>query len=94
MAVLKTQANPNADTFKENAAFHKGLVAELNKELTRIKLGGHEKAREKHLARGKLLPRERINNLLDKGAPFLEFSALAAHGMYDADIPAAGIITW
>jgi len=93
MALLKTQANPNSDVFKSNAAHHQALVAALNQTLAKIRLGGHEKARKKHTERGKLLPRERINTLLDKGAPFLEFSALAAHNMYGDDIPAAGIIT-
>ena len=54
-------------------------------------MGGGEKARARHTERGKLLPRERVDRLLDKGAPFLELSPLAAHGMYDGDAPGAGI---
>lgn len=93
MAKIKSQANINSDAFKANTEFHQKLVDDLNDKLETIHLGGHEKAREKHLSRGKLLPRQRIHNLLDKGAPFLEFSALAATGMYDDEVPAAGIIT-
>ena len=93
MATLKSQANINSEAFAANSAFHKKLVEDLNDKLATIRLGGHEKAREKHLQRGKLLPRERIHHLLDKGAPFLEFSALAAHGLYGNEVPAAGIIT-
>ena len=58
-----------------------------------IKQGGPERARDRHLARGKLLPRDRLRTLIDPGSPFLEFSQLAAHGMYGGDVPSAGIIT-
>ena len=65
-----------------------------DEQLERVRLGGGEKARARaHVARGKLLPRERVDRLLDKGAPFLELSPLAAHGMYDGDAPGAGIVT-
>ncbi len=69
------------------------VVADLQRELTRSAEGGGSAARDKHAARGKLLPRERIRALLDPGSPFLELSPLAAHGMYDDAAPAAGIIT-
>src|SRR5687767_8337756 len=69
------------------------LVADLNEQLARVRMGGGEKARARHTSRGKLLPRERVDRLLDKGAPFLELSPLAAHGMYDGDAPGAGIVT-
>jgi 3-methylcrotonyl-CoA carboxylase beta subunit len=72
---------------------HEELVADLNEQLARVRMGGGEKARERHTSRGKLLPRERVDRLVDKGAPFLELSALAAHGMYDGDAPGAGMIT-
>ncbi len=68
-------------------------MADLDAELARIAQGGGEAARERHIARGKLLPRERIALLLDPGAPFLELSPLAAFGMYGEDVPAGGIIT-
>lgn len=93
MSVLKSDLSPQSDTFKQNAVHHEKLVADLKALVTKVKQGGSAKARQKHTDRGKLLPRERINALLDGGTPFLELSALAAHEMYDADIPAAGIIT-
>src|SRR3546814_8457790 len=68
-------------------------VDELRSAVARIKEGGGAAAREKDLARGKLLPRDRVRKLLDPGAPFLELSQLAAHGVYDEEVPAAGIIT-
>jgi 3-methylcrotonyl-CoA carboxylase beta subunit len=71
----------------------KELVADLHEELAKVRAGGGEKARERHTSRGKLLPRERVDRLLDPGAPFLELSPLAAHGLYDGDAPGAGIIT-
>src|SRR3954452_21302922 len=76
-----------------NAAHHAALAAELAGELARVALGGGERARQRHLGRGKLLPRERVDALLDPGSPFLELSPLAAHGLYDDEAPAAGIIT-
>ena len=76
-----------------NAAHHAALAAELGRELARVALGGGERARQRHVGRGKLLPRERVDALLDPGSPFLELSPLAAHGLYDGEAPAAGIIT-
>ncbi len=70
-----------------------GLVAELRSRVDRIREGGGEAARQKHVARGKLLPRERVRALIDPASPFLELSQLAAYGLYGGDIPAAGIIT-
>ena len=72
---------------------HEPLLAELYERTATAALGGSESAREKHTSRGKLLPRERLNALLDPGSPFLELSALAAHEMYDGDAPGAGLIT-
>ena len=72
---------------------HRRLVAELNAKLAAAALGGNERARERHVSRGKLLPRERVDRLLDPGSPFLELSPLAAGGMYDDESPGAGIIT-
>jgi len=72
---------------------HLQLVAELRTKLAAAALGGPERARERHVSRGKLLPRDRVDGLLDPGSPLLEIAPLAADGMYDDDCPAAGIIT-
>jgi len=93
MPSLKTQVDKQSPDFHDNAAALQAQVADLDAKLERIALGGGEKARAKHTARDKLLPRERVSALLDPGSPFLEFSALAADGMYDDQSPCAGIIT-
>ena len=93
MTVLKNTVNAASEEFRRNAELMTGLVADLREKVAQISLGGDERARQKHLDRGKLLPRERIRELLDVGSPFLEFSQFAAWGMYDDEVPAAGIIT-
>ena len=93
MSVIASQIDPRSPEFQANAAQLRTAVDELHRELAKAAEGGGEKARDKHTARGKLLPRERIRALLDPGSPFLELSALAAHGMYDDAAPAAGLIT-
>ena len=93
MSVLTSSANPAGEEFRANAQAHAALVADLREQLGRVAAGGGEKARDRHTARGKLLPRERVDRLLDAGAPFLELSALAAHDLYDGDAPGAGIVT-
>src|ERR1700760_4919810 len=79
--------------FQANAAHHRALVEDLRAQVARVAEGGGAEAQKKHLARGKLLPRERVRALLDPGSPFLELSQLAAFGMYDGEVPAAGIVT-
>jgi len=93
MAVLSSIINVRGDAFKKNAAHMEALVADLRAKVAVTSLGGNSKSRERHVSRGKLLPRDRIENLIDPGAPFLEFSQLAAYGMYDDDIHGAGILT-
>ena len=93
MAVLKTALDPSGEDFRRNAEVMRAAVADLGAKVAAIKEGGGEEARRKHLARGKLLPRERVRALLDVGSPFLELSQLAAYGMYGGEVPAAGIIT-
>ena len=93
MNVLRSRANPGSDEFRANQTANAALVDDLNAQLERVRLGGGERARDRHVGRGKLLPRERVNRLLDPGAPFLECSALAAHDLYDGEAPGAGIIT-
>ncbi|MCW7537238.1 methylcrotonoyl-CoA carboxylase [Aquabacterium sp. A7-Y] len=97
MPVLESKLSPRSEDFKANAAAMQALVADLNARLATIAQGGGEAARAKHLARGKLLPRDRVEMLLDPGTPFLEIAPLAALGMYpekdgrDA-APGAGVI--
>jgi len=90
---LRSVADAAGDGFDRNHAGNAALVAELREKLAAARLGGPARARERHVARGKLLPRDRVDALLDAGAPFLELSPLAADGLYDGDAPAAGIIT-
>jgi 3-methylcrotonyl-CoA carboxylase beta subunit len=93
MSILRTHANPGSEEFRSNLAANEALVDDLQAELERVRQGGGERARQRHVDRGKLLPRHRVDRLLDPGAPFLELSALAAHGLYDDEAPGAGIIT-
>jgi 3-methylcrotonyl-CoA carboxylase beta subunit len=93
MPALQSNIPHTSDTFKQNTKHMEGLVSELNSRTEKAHLGGGEKYRERHISRGKLLPRERINTLLDTGSPFLEFSALAGYDLYDNQVPSAGIIT-
>ncbi len=90
---LVSHYNPRDPAAAANAEVMREIVADLRAKTERIALGGNEISRNRHTARGKLLPRDRIANLLDPGTPFLEFSAFAAYGMYGEDIPAAGVIT-
>ena len=93
MSVLKSQLKPGSEEFKQNAANLATQVEDLRSKVDQIKLGGDDKARQKHVDRGKLLPRERIRQLLDVGSPFLELSQFAAYKVYDSQVPAAGLIT-
>ncbi len=93
MPVIESKLDPRDATFAKNRDAMIGLVADLRAKISEIERGGGEGPRAKHVARGKLLPRERIRALIDAGSPFLELSQLAAHAMYDDNIAAAGIIT-
>jgi 3-methylcrotonyl-CoA carboxylase beta subunit len=93
MTVLSTSIDRRSEAFAANTAAMRGLVEDLRDKVAAIETGGGEASRQRHLARGKLLPRERVRALLDPGSPFLELSQLAAYGMYDGEVPAAGIIT-
>jgi 3-methylcrotonyl-CoA carboxylase beta subunit len=93
VAKIISKINVRSPEFIENTAHMQVQVDDLKAKLEQIKLGGGERSRERHLSRGKLLPRDRVNALLDAGSPFLELSQLAAYEVYDADVPAAGIIT-
>jgi 3-methylcrotonyl-CoA carboxylase beta subunit len=93
MTILSSAIDPRSEAFRGNADTMAALVADLRAQVDKVRLGGGEAARAKHLARGKLLPRDRVRTLIDPGSPFLEFSQLAAHGLYGGDIAGAGIIT-
>ena len=93
MPAFTTKIDVHSADFTNNAEHMGNLVDDLQKKLQKSAQGGSEEARNKHSERGKLLPRERVRLLLDPGSPFLEFSPLAAHDLYDDDVPAAGIIT-
>ncbi|GAA1215665.1 carboxyl transferase domain-containing protein [Prauserella alba] len=90
---LASHADPNSEAYSRNVAGHGELVEDLRKRLAVARLGGPEKTRARHVERGKLLPRDRVDALLDPGSAFLELSPLAATGLYDDEAPAAGIIT-
>ncbi len=92
MQALDSRIDPRSEEFKANAAAMRAVVEDLREQAARAAQGGGEAARAKHTARGKLLPRDRVDQLLDPGSPFLEIGQLAAHGMYDGDAPSAGVI--
>jgi len=92
MPILSTQLHPRSEAFKAHAAAMQALVDDLDARLAHVALGGGEAARAKHLARGKLLPRDRVAQLLDPGSPFLEVAPLAALNVYDNAAPCAGVI--
>jgi 3-methylcrotonyl-CoA carboxylase beta subunit len=93
MTVLSTALDPHSARFRTNDGAMRALVGDLRAKLALIGEGGGAASRRRHLERGKLLPRERVRILLDAGSPFLELSPLAAYGLYDGEVPAAGIIT-
>ncbi|WP_336964173.1 carboxyl transferase domain-containing protein [Sphingobium aquiterrae] len=92
MTILSTLIDPASEAFHANSAHNRTLAADLSDHVAKAALGGEEKHRERHVGRGKLLPRDRIHRLLDPGAPFLEIGQLAANGMYGNGAPGAGVI--
>ncbi len=93
MDTLRTRAVPSSPEFQANARHHRALAEELRRRLAEVRRGGSEASVALHRERGKLLPRERIERLLDDESPFLELSALAAHGRHGGEVPSAGIVT-
>jgi 3-methylcrotonyl-CoA carboxylase beta subunit len=93
MPQIESRLDPRGTTFARNREAMAALVADLREKIATVEQGGGEAARARHVARGKLLPRERVRTLLDPGSPFLELSQLAAFGMYDGNIASAGIVT-
>jgi len=91
--VLPGTPDRGGGVWRERVAVHTDVIDDLHRRLARAAEGGSPSARERHVARGKLLPRERVETLIDPGTPFLELSPLAAGGMYDDEAPGAGIIT-
>ncbi len=93
MSTIETRVNTRSEEFIANAAHMRALVDDLAAQVAKIREGGGEKYQQRHESRGKLLVRDRIDALIDPGSPFLELSQLAAHGVYDEPVAAAGIIT-
>src|SRR5512147_1630348 len=93
MPTLRSNVNPRSAEFRAAHTAMESLVHDLRRRVAQASLGGGEAARAKHVARGKLLPRERVRTLLDPGSPFLELSQLAALDMYDNEAPSAGVVT-
>lgn len=93
MHPLTSHIDANSSEFKANVQFHKSLSAQLQARLDQVSLGGGEDAVAKHKKRNKFLARERIEKILDAGSPFIELSALAANGVYEEEVPSAGVVT-
>jgi 3-methylcrotonyl-CoA carboxylase beta subunit len=93
MTAIRSKVDPRGEAFRANAEAMGALVEDLRRKVQEAAQGGPEEARRRHLARGKLLVRERIDALVDPGTPLLELSQLAAYGMYGNEVPAAGIVT-
>jgi 3-methylcrotonyl-CoA carboxylase beta subunit len=89
---IETKVQPDTSEFQARAAHNQALAKKLRADVAVAALGGNEKSRDRHVARGKLLPRERVERLLDPGSPFLEIGQLAANDLYDGEVPGAGII--
>ena len=93
MSEIVSKVDPKSESFLDNFSAMEKSVLELRQLVGQVKNGGGEKSQNRHIARGKLLPHERINTLIDVDSPFLEFSQIAAHNMYDNEAPSAGILT-
>jgi len=90
--VFTSALSPASETFRANATHNHALAETLREDVARTALGGNAKSRERHTSRGKLLPRDRVERLLDPGSPFLEIGQLVANGLYDDEVPGAGVI--
>src|SRR5579883_718576 len=93
MARLASSIDPASEAFRSQARVNRGLADQLRARVAQAALGGSEASRQRHVSRGKLLPRQRVERLLDIGSPFLEVGQLAANGLYGDEAPGAGIIT-
>ena len=92
MAILHSKAQPGSDEFRQRESAMEALVDELHGKFDQVAKGGGEAAQQRHVDRGKLLPRDRIQRLLDPGSPFLEVGAFAADDVYDDYVPCAGVV--
>ena len=92
MPILKSNINLNSEECRENRKRHEDLLSEINKAAEFALAGGSEASKKRHVERGKILPRDRINSLIDPGSPFLEIGLFAANDLYDNVSPSAGII--
>jgi 3-methylcrotonyl-CoA carboxylase beta subunit len=92
MTVLTSKVDENSESFRRYAEHNRALAEELRERVARSALGGPDKHRDRHVSRGKLLPRDRVERLLDPGSPFLEIGQLAACDMYEGEVPGAGMI--
>jgi 3-methylcrotonyl-CoA carboxylase beta subunit len=93
ISVLPTNVDPSSPEYQENAKQMGEVIAKLETLTKKVRQGGPPKARDKHIARNKMLPRDRVTALIDPGTSFLELSSLAGEGLYGEDVPAGGIIT-
>ncbi len=93
MPLIQSRIHTQSEEYRSNAGAMRALVSDLRSKVAHVAQGGGNAARDRHTARGKMLPRERVQNLLDPGTPFLELSPLAAWDMYESEAPGAGIIT-
>jgi len=93
MTAIKSNLDTSSELFNENVAAMRGVIDDLREKVAQIEVGGGERSRERHVSRGKLLPRDRIDTLLDDGSAFLEFSQFAGWEMYEDTVPAGGILT-
>ncbi|HUE80097.1 MAG TPA: carboxyl transferase domain-containing protein, partial [Sphingomicrobium sp.] len=89
---IDTKVSTDSEEFRARASHNRALAERLRADVAQAALGGTEKHRERHVSRGKLLPRERVERLLDPGSPFLEIGQLAAFDLYDGEVPGAGMI--
>ena len=92
MAVLSSSISPKSESFGKNLAAQQAAMEPVQDAAALALAGGGEKPRERHVSRGKILPRERVSRLLDPGSPFLEVGMFAAHGLYDGASPSAGLV--
>jgi 3-methylcrotonyl-CoA carboxylase beta subunit len=93
MPQIETKIKTDSKDFAANEAANRELVKDLKAVCEKVAEGGSKRSRERHLSRGKLLPRDRIRSVVDRGAPFLEIGQLAAYGLYKDEVPSAGIVT-